>query len=127
MKSSQMTAKENNFTTRNHQVFHISLPIVGTVAQRECNDINNVKAVDGLGTRIEQSIHIQSMFFYPFIQLPPFVSFYFLALFSFFPCVVKERFMLAKIYTVKKMHITSGTYKIQTCILPNACPPRFAR
>lgn len=41
------------------------------------------------------------MFFYPFIQLPPFVSFYFPVLFGFFPYVVKERFMLPT-YTESK-------------------------
>lgn len=52
MKCSQMAAKENNFTTRNHQLFHISLSIVGTVAKTEYNDGNNGKVVDGLRTRI---------------------------------------------------------------------------
>ena len=37
------------------------------------------------------------MFFYPFIQLSPFFSFYFLDLLAFFPYVIKEKFILTKI------------------------------
>lgn len=83
---------------------------IGTITYRECNYLNNVKAVDGLGTRIQRSIHTQQIF-YPFINLLPLLPFIFLLyLYSFFMWCWKN--LLAKIYRVKKMQISPGKVDI---------------